>query len=160
MGQFPSLFRINVRVPRGSLVAVVGHVGSGKSSLLSAMLGETEKRNGSVTVKVWQQFPSACLFIAVCLTLLNTDILLSFAFIGFCGVCAAAGLDTECHTSRQHYVWTWEAENVVPPCAGGLRSAARPWHLACWRCYWNWREGMKTNFPLICCFKNYFTISL
>lgn len=52
MGQFPSLFRINVRVPRGSLVAVVGHVGSGKSSLLSAMLGETEKRNGSVTVKV------------------------------------------------------------------------------------------------------------
>lgn len=44
--------RINVRVPRGSLVAVVGHVGSGKSSLLSAMLGETEKRSGQVTVKV------------------------------------------------------------------------------------------------------------
>uniref|UniRef100_A0A7N6B9Z8 ABC-type glutathione-S-conjugate transporter n=1 Tax=Anabas testudineus TaxID=64144 RepID=A0A7N6B9Z8_ANATE len=43
--------RINVRVPRGSLVAVVGHVGSGKSSLLSAMLGETEKRSGCVTVK-------------------------------------------------------------------------------------------------------------
>uniref|UniRef100_A0A3B3ZX39 ABC-type glutathione-S-conjugate transporter n=1 Tax=Periophthalmus magnuspinnatus TaxID=409849 RepID=A0A3B3ZX39_9GOBI len=43
--------KINVRVPRGSLVAVVGNVGSGKSSLLSAMLGETEKRNGSVTVK-------------------------------------------------------------------------------------------------------------
>uniref|UniRef100_A0A3Q0SKS5 ABC-type glutathione-S-conjugate transporter n=1 Tax=Amphilophus citrinellus TaxID=61819 RepID=A0A3Q0SKS5_AMPCI len=40
-----------VRVPRGSLVAVVGHVGSGKSSLLSAMLGETEKRSGQVTVK-------------------------------------------------------------------------------------------------------------
>uniref|UniRef100_A0AAX7TMG0 ABC-type glutathione-S-conjugate transporter n=1 Tax=Astatotilapia calliptera TaxID=8154 RepID=A0AAX7TMG0_ASTCA len=38
-------------VPRGSLVAVVGHVGSGKSSLLSAMLGETEKRSGQVTVK-------------------------------------------------------------------------------------------------------------
>lgn len=44
--------RINVRVPRGSLVAVVGHVGSGKSSLLSAMLGETERRSGQVTVKV------------------------------------------------------------------------------------------------------------
>uniref|UniRef100_A0A3P9IN76 ABC-type glutathione-S-conjugate transporter n=1 Tax=Oryzias latipes TaxID=8090 RepID=A0A3P9IN76_ORYLA len=43
--------RISVRVPRGSLVAVVGHVGSGKSSLLSAMLGETEKRSGQVTVK-------------------------------------------------------------------------------------------------------------
>uniref|UniRef100_A0AAQ5XXH7 ABC-type glutathione-S-conjugate transporter n=1 Tax=Amphiprion ocellaris TaxID=80972 RepID=A0AAQ5XXH7_AMPOC len=43
--------RIDVRVPRGSLVAVVGHVGSGKSSLLSAMLGETEKRSGQVSVK-------------------------------------------------------------------------------------------------------------
>uniref|UniRef100_A0A674MDI5 ABC-type glutathione-S-conjugate transporter n=1 Tax=Takifugu rubripes TaxID=31033 RepID=A0A674MDI5_TAKRU len=41
----------SVRVPRGSLVAVVGPVGSGKSSLLSAMLGETEKRCGHVTVK-------------------------------------------------------------------------------------------------------------
>uniref|UniRef100_A0A6Q2WPZ6 ABC-type glutathione-S-conjugate transporter n=1 Tax=Esox lucius TaxID=8010 RepID=A0A6Q2WPZ6_ESOLU len=47
----PCLRRINVRVPKGSLVAVVGHVGSGKSSLLSAMLGETEKRSGNVSVK-------------------------------------------------------------------------------------------------------------
>uniref|UniRef100_A0AAQ5ZNX8 ABC-type glutathione-S-conjugate transporter n=1 Tax=Amphiprion ocellaris TaxID=80972 RepID=A0AAQ5ZNX8_AMPOC len=47
----PCLKRIDVRVPRGSLVAVVGHVGSGKSSLLSAMLGETEKRSGQVSVK-------------------------------------------------------------------------------------------------------------
>uniref|UniRef100_A0A674EDK9 ABC-type glutathione-S-conjugate transporter n=1 Tax=Salmo trutta TaxID=8032 RepID=A0A674EDK9_SALTR len=47
----PCLKRINVCVPQGSLVAVVGHVGSGKSSLLSAMLGETEKRSGSVSIK-------------------------------------------------------------------------------------------------------------
>uniref|UniRef100_A0A8C7VWD8 ABC-type glutathione-S-conjugate transporter n=1 Tax=Oncorhynchus mykiss TaxID=8022 RepID=A0A8C7VWD8_ONCMY len=47
----PCLKRINVGVPQGSLVAVVGHVGSGKSSLLSAMLGETEKRSGSVSIK-------------------------------------------------------------------------------------------------------------
>ena len=46
------VYRINVRVPRGALVAVVGHVGCGKSSLLSAMLGDTEKRSGSVSVKV------------------------------------------------------------------------------------------------------------
>uniref|UniRef100_A0A8C9TP04 ABC-type glutathione-S-conjugate transporter n=1 Tax=Scleropages formosus TaxID=113540 RepID=A0A8C9TP04_SCLFO len=38
-------------VIRGSLVAVVGHVGSGKSSLLSAMLGEMEKRSGQISVK-------------------------------------------------------------------------------------------------------------
>ncbi|KAG5854427.1 multidrug resistance-associated protein 1-like [Anguilla rostrata] len=47
----PCLKRISMRVSRGSLVAVVGHVGSGKSSLLSAMLGETEKRSGGVLVK-------------------------------------------------------------------------------------------------------------
>ncbi|XP_065096312.1 multidrug resistance-associated protein 1 [Paramisgurnus dabryanus] len=47
----PCLKRISVRVPCGSLVAVVGHVGSGKSSLLSAMLGDTEKRSGTVSVR-------------------------------------------------------------------------------------------------------------
>uniref|UniRef100_A0A673H1H0 ABC-type glutathione-S-conjugate transporter n=1 Tax=Sinocyclocheilus rhinocerous TaxID=307959 RepID=A0A673H1H0_9TELE len=44
--------RINVKVQRGSLVAVVGHVGSGKSSLLSAMLGEMEKKSGHITGSV------------------------------------------------------------------------------------------------------------
>ncbi|XP_074546321.1 multidrug resistance-associated protein 1-like isoform X1 [Halichoeres trimaculatus] len=47
----PCLQRINVNVKTGSLVAVVGHVGSGKSSLLSAMLGEMEKKSGFVSVK-------------------------------------------------------------------------------------------------------------
>ncbi|KAK3552701.1 hypothetical protein QTP86_021137, partial [Hemibagrus guttatus] len=45
------LKRVSVKVPNGSLVAVVGHVGSGKSSLLSAVLGEMEKKSGEVTVK-------------------------------------------------------------------------------------------------------------
>ncbi|XP_053370822.1 multidrug resistance-associated protein 1-like [Clarias gariepinus] len=47
----PCLKRVSVRVPHGSLVAVVGHIGSGKSSLLSAVLGEMEKISGNVTVK-------------------------------------------------------------------------------------------------------------
>uniref|UniRef100_A0A668AQY3 ABC-type glutathione-S-conjugate transporter n=1 Tax=Myripristis murdjan TaxID=586833 RepID=A0A668AQY3_9TELE len=47
----PCLRRINVTVKKGSLVAVVGHVGSGKSSLLSAMLGETERKNGHITIE-------------------------------------------------------------------------------------------------------------
>uniref|UniRef100_A0A8K9WYE8 Multidrug resistance-associated protein 1 n=1 Tax=Oncorhynchus mykiss TaxID=8022 RepID=A0A8K9WYE8_ONCMY len=47
----PTLKRLSVRIPDGSLVAVVGHVGSGKSSLLSALLGEMEKLEGSVSVK-------------------------------------------------------------------------------------------------------------
>ncbi|XP_029015058.1 multidrug resistance-associated protein 1 [Betta splendens] len=47
----PTLQRLNVCIPEGSLVAVVGHVGSGKSSLLSALLGEMDKLEGTVTVK-------------------------------------------------------------------------------------------------------------
>jgi len=41
-----------MQVPPGSLLAVVGAVGSGKSSLLSAMLGEMDKVKGKVKVKV------------------------------------------------------------------------------------------------------------
>ena len=43
-------FSINLSVPRGGLVAVVGEVASGKSSLLSAVLGEMIKLEGSVNV--------------------------------------------------------------------------------------------------------------
>ncbi|XP_078385226.1 ATP-binding cassette sub-family C member 3 [Cetorhinus maximus] len=42
---------INMMVPQGSLVAVVGHVGCGKSSLLSALLGEMEKLEGRVAIQ-------------------------------------------------------------------------------------------------------------
>ncbi|XP_069503213.1 multidrug resistance-associated protein 1-like isoform X2 [Ambystoma mexicanum] len=47
----PCLQSININISRGSLVAVVGQVGSGKTSLLSAMLGEMEKFNGRVAIK-------------------------------------------------------------------------------------------------------------
>ena len=46
------VFSINLNVPTGSLVAVVGSVGSGKSSLISAMLGEMNKSRGHVNVDV------------------------------------------------------------------------------------------------------------
>lgn len=39
-------------VPQGSLLAVVGHVGCGKSSLISALLGEMEKLEGEVSIRV------------------------------------------------------------------------------------------------------------
>ena len=41
---------INLTVKKGSLVAIVGHVGSGKSSLLSAILGDMERVEGTVNV--------------------------------------------------------------------------------------------------------------
>ncbi|XP_013391801.1 multidrug resistance-associated protein 1-like [Lingula anatina] len=42
---------VNLEVPDGKLVAVVGQVGAGKSSLLSAILGEMQKVEGSVNLK-------------------------------------------------------------------------------------------------------------
>lgn len=45
------LERINLIIPQGSLVAVVGHVGCGKSSLISALLGEMEKMEGKVAIQ-------------------------------------------------------------------------------------------------------------
>ncbi|KAJ7416042.1 multidrug resistance-associated protein 6 [Willisornis vidua] len=47
----PCLRRIDLVVPQGSLLAVVGQVGAGKSSLLSALLGELEKLEGCVTMR-------------------------------------------------------------------------------------------------------------
>ncbi|CAI6345193.1 unnamed protein product [Macrosiphum euphorbiae] len=47
----PTLSNINLRVSSGQLVAVVGTVGSGKSSLVSAFLGELEKVSGRVNTK-------------------------------------------------------------------------------------------------------------
>ncbi|BFZ19578.1 hypothetical protein BsWGS_22617 [Bradybaena similaris] len=46
----PTLRNINLEVKPGSLVAVVGSVGCGKSSLLSAIMGEMQKNKGSVTI--------------------------------------------------------------------------------------------------------------
>ncbi|XP_071638104.1 multidrug resistance-associated protein 1 isoform X1 [Temnothorax longispinosus] len=47
----PILRNINFHVEQGQLVAIVGTVGSGKSSLLSALLGEMDKLNGKVNTK-------------------------------------------------------------------------------------------------------------
>ncbi|XP_035468595.2 ATP-binding cassette sub-family C member 3 isoform X2 [Scophthalmus maximus] len=47
----PVLHNINVMVPQGSLLAVVGHVGCGKSSLISALLGEMERLEGEVSIR-------------------------------------------------------------------------------------------------------------
>nr|XP_034174731.1 multidrug resistance-associated protein 1 isoform X3 [Osmia lignaria] len=47
----PTLRNINLQVEQGQLIAVVGTVGSGKSSLISALLGEMEKISGRVNTK-------------------------------------------------------------------------------------------------------------
>lgn len=47
----PTLKDVSLSVKKGSLVAVVGSVGMGKSSLISALLGELEKLRGQVTIR-------------------------------------------------------------------------------------------------------------
>ncbi|XP_053672165.1 multidrug resistance-associated protein 1 [Anopheles nili] len=47
-GEETTLKNINIRVEKNQIVAVVGTVGSGKSSLLSAFLGEMDKISGRV----------------------------------------------------------------------------------------------------------------
>ncbi|KAM6442960.1 ATP-binding cassette sub-family C member 2 isoform 1-T1 [Liasis olivaceus] len=42
---------ITLEIPHGSLVAIVGSVGSGKSSLISAMLGEMENIKGHINIQ-------------------------------------------------------------------------------------------------------------
>ncbi|KAF9120571.1 hypothetical protein BGW39_011263 [Mortierella sp. 14UC] len=43
------LKNIDLKIPRGQLVAIVGAVGSGKSSLLNALVGEMKKISGSMS---------------------------------------------------------------------------------------------------------------
>ncbi|KAL1454350.1 hypothetical protein WDU94_010619, partial [Cyamophila willieti] len=47
----PTLKNINLRVKEGQLVAIVGSVGAGKSSLMSALCGEMDKISGRVNTK-------------------------------------------------------------------------------------------------------------
>ncbi|KAK4764126.1 hypothetical protein SAY87_013564 [Trapa incisa] len=48
----PTLSNINLDIPMGSLVAIVGSTGEGKTSLISAMLGELPSmEDSSVTIR-------------------------------------------------------------------------------------------------------------
>lgn len=61
------LFDLNLNVERGKLIAIVGSVGSGKSSLLSAFCGEMHKVSGSIFVNV--SLPLAAMSLLKTLTL-------------------------------------------------------------------------------------------
>ena len=52
---------VSMKVRPGHLVAVVGQVGAGKSSLIQALLGEMEKHRGHVLLKVCR----LCLFVGL-----------------------------------------------------------------------------------------------
>ncbi|XP_066904292.1 multidrug resistance-associated protein 1 isoform X2 [Halyomorpha halys] len=62
----PTLKNINIKVKEGSLVAVIGDVGSGKSSLISAFLGEMYKLSGRVNVRGSMAYVSQLSWIQNC----------------------------------------------------------------------------------------------
>jgi ATP-binding cassette subfamily C (CFTR/MRP) protein 3 len=45
----PTLKNLNLEIPKGSLTAIVGIVGSGKSSIISAILGDVHKVSGDIS---------------------------------------------------------------------------------------------------------------
>ncbi|KAI1315141.1 hypothetical protein EDD11_001246 [Mortierella claussenii] len=47
----PTLSNINLSVQKGTLTAIVGRVGQGKTSLLSALIGDMYKRHGAVRIR-------------------------------------------------------------------------------------------------------------
>ena len=49
---FPHWHSLELEIPEGQLVAVLGQVGSGKSSLLSTLLGELQQISGRLQVNV------------------------------------------------------------------------------------------------------------
>lgn len=95
----PVLKNINLHVPRGSLVAVVGAVGSGKSSLLSALLGEMNKMSGRVNT-TGKYIKHLIKFIIYT----SDDCLYFCVHFRKHSVCAATGLDSERNTPRQHFI--------------------------------------------------------
>ena len=86
-----SLSNINLKVRPGSLVAVVGPVGAGKSSLLSALLGEMYKQSGYVNTSV-----SALLYNK--LRIRRGVQLITFEIVGQHSVRTSASVDQEYHS--------------------------------------------------------------
>jgi ABC-type multidrug transport system fused ATPase/permease subunit len=70
----PTLQNINLDIKKGELVMVTGRVGSGKSSLLNALLGEINKLEGQVRARA-HACERACSSIYVCQTCLCCDAL-------------------------------------------------------------------------------------
>lgn len=48
--KLPTLHNINVNIKKGSLIGIVGHVGSGKTSFLQALLRELPQETGSIAI--------------------------------------------------------------------------------------------------------------
>lgn len=84
-------FSLNMEVRAKQLVAVVGHVGAGKSSLVQALLGEMEKISGSVLLKV------CYMLYKYNIMYFNVHCILFPSSLGSDCICSPASMDTECY---------------------------------------------------------------
>jgi hypothetical protein len=121
-----TLYDINIEVKKGALFGILGRVGCGKSSLLSAVIGEMRRTSGSVTVSgsvayvpqtPWIQSASV-----------RDNILFSHRY------------------DEEFYGLALEGEfrilgfRIASSCAISLCSDGRPGSNARWRCYGSRRE--------------------
>ncbi|XP_071960045.1 ATP-binding cassette sub-family C member 8-like [Antedon mediterranea] len=77
----PTLANINMEIPAGKLTMIVGAVGSGKSSVLAAMLGEMSTLSGNVQ---WNRHKSTVSFASQKAWLINASLKENILF-GYCG---------------------------------------------------------------------------
>lgn len=129
---------INLSIKEGHLVAVVGQVGAGKSSLCAAIVGLMERKAGEVLVKV-----RVHLIVMVCL--INFFNILCHSNLGCLNVfkraklrpqpCnnyiagkgslrSAAGLDTKFNGAREHSLWQADGPGTLSSSARGMCFAA------------------------------------
>lgn len=95
-------FSINLRIKKGSLVSIVGIVGSGKSSILSAILGEMEADCGRVILQVGKGFVEWMMI----------DLTENLGS-GVCCLCQSSSMDPKCNSPGQCPFWQRIKPGVV-----------------------------------------------
>jgi ABC-type Mn2+/Zn2+ transport system ATPase subunit len=90
------LKQIDFNVPRGQLLAIVGTIGSGKTSLLQGLIGGMRKTKGSVRFGGSLAYCAQSAWIQVSFPTRIIEIQWDYSFFFF----------TECHNSRKHLLWS------------------------------------------------------
>lgn len=119
--EIPTLRNINLPVKKGNLSAVVGPVGCGKTSLISALLGEMEKIRGSANVDGTIAYVPQQVNILKQFSRAEHD---KYLFLG---------MDPKCNPPRQHHIRQALQQEIVQSSRRSLRLNTRPGDVASWR---------------------------
>jgi ATPase subunit of ABC transporter with duplicated ATPase domains len=96
------LLGMKMKVPKGAFIAIVGRVGSGKSSLLQAMIGEMRKTRGEVHQAILQLVSCA-----------YPERPVGHVWRGR-GVCSTDRVDHERDAERKYSVWERGGRGQIP----------------------------------------------